>query len=90
MDRPNDTPLLSAKVIADRLRLDAPPDTLMFDSVTALDCMAVVRYAPALCRAVVMLEARPQVIVEPLELDDSDEPVAKLICPVEPLIEFTT
>jgi hypothetical protein len=37
-----------------------------------------------------MLDARPKVIVEPLELEDSEEPVANDICPVEPLIEFTT
>jgi hypothetical protein len=35
------------------------------DTLETDDCAAVVRYAPALCKAVVMLEARPHVTVEP-------------------------
>ncbi len=40
---PNEMPLLLAKVIADRLFDVAPADTFMLLSVTALDCIAVVR-----------------------------------------------
>ena len=46
LERPNDTPLESANVTADRLRLDAPADTLMLLIVAALESIAVVKYAP--------------------------------------------
>ena len=62
----------------------------MLSPSASLDARAVVKYAPALCRAVVMFDANPHVIALPtLELD-SEEPVLKLNVPVDPLIELTT
>jgi hypothetical protein len=60
------------------------PETLETD-----DCAAVVRYAPADCRAVVMFDASPNVIEDPFVEADRLDPTLRLIAPEDPLTLLT-
>jgi hypothetical protein len=77
-------------VNADAKLLVVPAESLILLKVTALESMAVVKYAPALCNAVLMFDASPNVIALPTLEEDRLDPVLNENVPVSPFIEFTT
>ena len=68
--------------------LEAVP-AITSETFDAEDCAAVVRYAPADCNAVVMLDASPNVMDEPLVEADRLEPTLRLMAPEEPFTLLT-
>ena len=72
------------KLIPPLLTVQVTCVAAVFNPTASLLARAVVKYAPALCRAVVMLLASPKVIVLALLLADKLEPTAKLIVPLLP------
>ena len=62
---------------------------MMSETFDAEDWAAVVKYAPADWSAVVMLDAKPNVMLDPLVEADRLEPTLRLMAPDDPLTLLT-